>query len=132
MRVNVQGAERIADLERDLREIRRRAPRDMNQVVRDNAYRGNAIAKAFASEQHTMFSDYDIDYPPSFTVEKLGPARWEYGPDADIGDGSKSPGYEHGSINSPPHHDLARSADIQVPEFHLDVEDMVRGWFWPS
>lgn len=122
----------IDDLANDLSTIARRAPKDMRDVVKHNAHEGNRRAKEFASEQHTMFGDEDINYPPSFTVERIGPLTYVYGPDANIGDGSKSPGYEHGSINSPPHHDLARSADIQTIEYHLDIEDMTRGWFWPS
>lgn len=120
----------IGDLASDLARIAQRVPREGNRVVRDNAYKGNALAKAFASEQHTMFGDTDIEYPPSFTVEKLAPMKWEYGPDAAIGDGSQAEGYEHGSINSPPHHDLARSVDVIGIEFPLDVDDMVRGLFW--
>lgn len=129
MRVRVQHG--IDDLANDLREIARNARRDMSAVVRHNAHEGNRIAKDLASQQHTMFGDADIEYPPSFTVERKTPLRYEYGPDSAIGDGSQSPGYEHGSINSPPHHDLARSHDAIAPEFLLDVDDMVRGWFWP-
>lgn len=130
MRVRVTHS--IGDLASDLRTIAVRAPREMAAVVRDNAKEGNRLAKGFASEQHTMFGDEDVEYPPSFTVEKLGPLLWEYGPDSAIGDGSKSPGYEHGSINSPAHHDLLRSTDIIGTGFGLDVEDMIRSWFWPG
>lgn len=122
----------IGDLAADLRYIAKTARRDMGRVVRKNATEGNRIAKAHASEQHTMFGDTDIEYPPSFTTQKTGPLEWEYGPDSAIGDGSQSPGYEHGSRNSPPHNDLARSFDVIQIEFGLDVEDMTREWFWPE
>lgn len=128
--MRVRAVHTIGDLADDMRNVSRRAPIEGNRVVRDNAYKGNALAKGFASEQHTMFGDEDIEYPPSFTVEKIAPMLWEYGPDTSIGDGSQAEGYEHGSINSPPHHDIARSVDVIEIEFPLDVDDMVRGLFW--
>lgn len=130
MKVRVSNT--LDDLTADLRRITTQGRKDMADVVRHNAHEGNRLAKAFASEQHTMFGDEDIDYPPSFTTERITPLIWEYGPDADIGDGSKASGYEFGSINSPPHYDLARSVDIIGTEFELDVQDMTRGWFWPN
>lgn len=120
----------IGDLARDMSRIPVRFVREGNKVVRDNAYKGNTLAKGFASEQHTMFGDEDVEYPPSFTVEKLGPSNWVYGPDIAIGDGSQAEGYELGSINSPPHFDLARSVDVIGIEFPLDVDDMMHGLFW--
>lgn len=130
MKITVRDT--LGDLEADFRTIARRAPRDMAKVVRDNAREGNRLAKAFASEQHTMFGDEDITYAPSFTVERIARYTYEYGPDAAIGDGSQASGYEFGSINSPGHFDLARSLDIIATQFGLDVDDMVRSWFWPS
>lgn len=120
----------LGDLANDMGSIATRAPKDMRDVVKHNIHEGNRIAKAHASEQHTMFGDADIEYPPSFTAEMTGPLQGEYGPDSAIGDGSQAEGYEHGSINSPPHHDMARSYDVIAIEFPLDVDDMVRGWFW--
>lgn len=128
----VRASHTLHDLASDMQKIARRAPRDEAKVVRDNAREGNRIAKAFASEQHTMFGDEDVEYPPSFTAEKIDPTTWEYGPDASIGDGSQASGYEFGSINSPPHFDLARSVEAIRPEFHLDVEDMITDWFWSN
>lgn len=104
----------------------------MSQVVRHNTAEGNRLAKGFASEQHTMFGDEDVEYPPSFTWEMRTPLVGEYGPDVSIGDGSQAAGYEFGSINSPGHYDLARSVDVIGVEFPLDVEDMIRSWFWPG
>lgn len=125
MQVRVRHS--IGDL--GFREKATRVRKESPKVVRDNAHEGNRLAKSFASEQHTMFGDTDIEYPPSFTVERTGPLRYEYGADSDIGDGSQSTGYEHGSINSPPHHDHARSFEAIVPEFHQDVDDMLRWVF---
>lgn len=124
MRVSVTGG--VADLERDLRGIGTSTPRRMSGVVRDAAQRGNRNARAFASEQHTMFSDVDIDYAPSFTVERLTPLAYTFGPE-DSGEGSKAEGYENGSINqASPHRNLDRAVDIERVEFPLDVNDEIR------
>jgi hypothetical protein len=130
MRITVTHT--LDDLESDFRKIYKRAPKDMAHVARANTKRGNRIAKAFASEQHTMFGDTDIQYPPSFTWEMLTALRGEYGPDASIGGGAAAEGYEHGSMNSPPHHDLARSSDLIGPMFARDVSKLPEKWFWPS
>jgi hypothetical protein len=132
MTLRITCSHTFGGVARDLRTIARNTERDQAAIVRSNAHEGNRLAKANASEQHTMFSDYDIDYPPSFTTERVGRKSYVYGPDSAIGDGSKSPGYEHGSINSPPHHDLLRSVTSIVPEFHLDVEDYANNVFWPG
>lgn len=122
----------LDELERDLRTIARNAKKDLPRVVRMNTKRGNRIAQAYATEQHTMFGDEDITYAPSFTWEMIGPLTGEYGPDAAIGDGSKASGYEHGSINSPGgHHNLARSTDQVGPMFARDVAKVAARWFWP-
>lgn len=131
MRVNVSYSG-LRDLESDLGKIPVQLRREAPKVVRKNIKEGNRLAKGFASEQHTMFGDTDIEYPPSFTTEMTGKTTGMYGPDAAIGDGSQASGYEFGSVNSPPHYDLARSVDAIVPEFHLDTEDMLGDLFWPE
>jgi hypothetical protein len=122
----------LDDLTRDTRTVATTAKREMAKVVRTNTKEGNRIAKAFASEQHTMFGDTDIEYPPSFTWEMVGPLTGEYGPDAAIGDGSQASGYEFGSINSPPHFDLARSVDQISHKFVFDVQELPGKLFWPG
>ena len=98
----------------------------MSKVVKKAAERGNRNAKGFASEQHTMFSDVDVDYPPTFTVERVGPLDYVYGPE-DVGEGRKATGYEYGSINQAyPHLDVTRSFDIEKLEFPMDVDDEMR------
>lgn len=110
----------------DLRGVGQDVKRKMPLVVRDAAKRGNRHAREFASEQHTMFSEVDADYAPSFTVERRGPLTYEYGPE-DSGEGSKAEGYENGSINqASPHRNLDRSVDIERIEFPLDVSDEMR------
>lgn len=126
MRVNVTNSD-LGDLASDLRSIGRAVDRRMPVVVREAAKRGNRNARGFASEEHTMFSDVDAEYPYSFTVERRGRLAYEYGPDASLPQGSKAPGYEWGSINqASPHRNLDRSVDIERVEFPLDVSDEVR------
>ena len=124
-RIGVTNAD-LGNLAGDLRGVADNTRRRMPAVVRDAAKRGNRNARTFASEQHTMFSDVDVDYAPSFTVERRGPMDYEYGPE-DSGEGSKAPGYEHGSVNqASPHRNLDRSVDIEAVEFPMDVSDEMR------
>ena len=117
----------LNDLASNLRGVGTDVKRKMPDVVRDAAKRGNRNARAFASEDHTMHSDVDADYPLSFTVERRGPMTYEYGPDAALPQGSKAPGYEWGSINqASPHRNLDRSRDIEAVEFPMDVSDEMR------
>lgn len=117
----------LNDLAGDLRGVGTDVRRKMPDVVRDAARRGNRNARTFASEQHTMFSDVDEEYPFSFTVERVGAMAFEYGPDAALPQGSKAPGYEFGSVNqASPHRNLDRSRDIEAVEFPMDVSDEMR------
>lgn len=128
MRARVHGD--LSDLAADLKMLATRTKPELSTVVRDAARTGNRHAKAFASEEHTMFSDVDIDYAPSFTVERKGALTYEYGPDANVGDGSKASGYEFGSVNqASPHQNLDRSLDIMRVEFPMDVSDKMRELF---
>lgn len=116
----------LHNLAGDLRGVGDDVRRKMPGVVRDAAKRGNRNARAFASEQHTMFSDVDADYAPSFTVERRGLYSYVYGPE-DVGEGSKAEGYEWGSVNqASPHRNLDRSVDIEAVEFPMDVSDEMR------
>ncbi|WP_418063157.1 hypothetical protein [Pimelobacter simplex] len=122
MRVHVQH--QIDELVDDMTTIERRFRPQMAKVVKKAAKRGNDAAKGFASEQHTMHSDVDIDYAPSFTTERRGDMEWEYGPDSALPQGSKASGYEFGSINqASPHQNLDRSVDILAVEFPKAIGD---------
>ena len=126
MQVSV-GNSNLNDLAGDLRGVSSDFRRNMPGVVRDAAKRGNRNARAFASEDHTMHSDVDADYAPSFTIDRRGPMAYEYGPDAALPEGSKASGYEWGSINqASPHRNLDRSVDIEAVEFPMDVHDELR------
>lgn len=125
MAVRVSNTD-LHDLANDLRGVGADVKRRMPGVVREAAKRGNRNARAFASEQHTMFSDVDVDYAPTFTVERRGAMAYEYGPE-NVGEGSKAPGYEWGSVNqASPHRNLDRSVDIERIEFLMDVSDEMR------
>lgn len=125
MQVRVSNAN-LGGLSDDLRGASSDVVRRMPGVVKDAAQRGNRNARAFASEDHTMFSDVDAEYPLSFTVERRGRMSYEYGPE-DSGEGSKAEGYEWGSVNqASPHRNLDRSQDIEAVEFPLDVSDEMR------
>ena len=116
----------IDDLADDLKMVSTAIPRRGPGVVREAAKRGNRNARAFASEQHTMFSDVDVEYAPTFTVERVGRLSYEYGPEAS-GEGTKASGYEFGSVNqASPHRNLDRSVDIEAIEFPMDVSDELR------
>lgn len=127
MRVRVTHSigDLAADLERIPAKFNQRAP----VVVAFNAQQGNQLASEYANAEHGYPGDEDAGYAETFTAEKVGHLAWEYGPEAH-GEGMKSPGYEHGSINSPPHHDLARSADRIGPALADDAGDMLEGLFW--
>jgi hypothetical protein len=122
----------IGDLAADCARIANTARPKLAQVVRRDAEEGNRIARAFASQQHTMGTDIDVPYHASFSAEARGQLSWEYGPEDDgvKHGGSQATGYELGSRNQPPHLDLARSVDIIGPKFAKDVGDTVDGMFW--
>lgn len=124
----------LGDLAADLRTIAAKAEPTLAKVVRKDAIEGNRIARAFASEQHTMHSAIDVPYQESFSAEAHGPLSWVYGP-TDNGvphGGSQATGYELGSRKQRPHLDLARSQDIIGPKFASDVLDAADGLFWPG
>lgn len=119
---SVQVRHNIGDLADDLRTVATTTRPRMSGVVRDAAQRGNRNAAAHAREEHTMFSDIDADYAPTFSVERITPLMYEYGPTH-----PKASGYEWGSVNqASPHRNLDRSVDVERVEFPLDVSDEIR------
>lgn len=124
----------IGDLARDLFTMADEAPFELGRTVEADAKEGNRIARAFASQQHTMGTDIDVPYHESFSAEPRGPHTWEYGPEDDgiPHGGSQATGYEFGSVNQPPHLDLARSVDIIGPQFAEDVLETAASLFWPG
>lgn len=130
MRVNVTHG--IGDLARDLKRIPKRARRDMRQVVRQVAVVGNQVAKDNARRSSGKHGKH---YPDSFKADGPVPSLFggagfsaEYGPVASKKQGAMS--FEHGSRNQPPHHDLAKSADLIGPTFAQEVRGRMDDWFW--
>lgn len=115
----------IDQLAADLAEIPVRAARELPNTVRDVAEDGNRIAKALAKESA---GEHGKHYHKAFGVEKTGPLAYEYGPDAAMRQGGMS--FEGGSINQPPHNDLAQSADQIAEVLPARVNETVAGWFW--
>ncbi len=61
-----------------------------------------------------------ITYSPKLT---LGGAAFEVGPEAH-GQGNLGPILEDGSVNSPPHRDGAKAADVEAPRFAKAMSDL--------
>lgn len=129
----------IDDLASDLRTIAVKAPVEFKAVVRKNAREGSALARRFASQQHSMNSRYDIHYPRSITWDHPrayygtgggGNITAEYGPDPARPQGGMS--FEHGSRNQKPHLDLNRSADVIAWTFGANVLHAADKLFWPG
>lgn len=129
----VRAYHTINDLASDLRRIPDIARRDMRAVVREAAIVGNTVAKDNARRTAGAHGKH---YPKAFTWEMRGSLFGgagfvaEYGPDANRPQGGMS--FEEGSRNQPPHHDLAKSADLIGPSFAQEVRQRMGGWFWPN
>lgn len=91
----------------DIREHSREVTRVAARAVRDTAKDGNKMARRLARRSG---GSHAKDYFRYFSAERTGRFEWEWGPTPE-GQGNLAPILEHGSINNPPHHDLAQSAD---------------------
>lgn len=122
----------IDKLAADMAAIIPKARVEMRSKVREGLRAGNALAKDYARRSAGR---HGRRYPDAFTTE-MNPGRGlfgnviagEYGPDSARPQGGMS--FEGGSRNSPPHNDLAKSADVIGPVFAHEVGDMADGWFW--
>lgn len=123
----------IGDLANDLAGIARKAPKDMNDTVREGIKVGNSVARDFAKRSagkhgkhyHRAFTaEMRKTYPSVDSVVHSG----EYGPDISRPQGGMS--FERGSRNQKPHLDLARSADIIGPALAGEVRRLPDRWFW--
>lgn len=117
----------IDDLAADLRTIAAEAKPTMARVVREEARLGNELARGFAKQSAGAHGKH---YPNAFSVERVAPLAYEYGPDASKPQGGMS--FEHGSRNQKPHLDLNRSADIIATRFGGAVLNDVGDLFWPG
>jgi hypothetical protein len=123
--MRVQVTKTTDDLERDLRGIPVEARQRFTRTVRRNTEQGNRLAANFA---RVSAGKHGKHYHKAFSGEMVTPLIGEYGPDASMPQGGMS--FEFGSRNQPPHLDLAKSADIQGPQFAKDVNDDLDGLFW--
>lgn len=123
MRIRVHST--VGYLASDLESIASRVKPEMRGIVRDGIREGNKAAKSFAKRSSGSHGKH---YPNAMTTEMTGPLEGEYGPDAARPQGGMS--FERGSVNQPPHNDLAKSADIIGPKFAEKVTDAVDKWFW--
>lgn len=128
--MNVRVTSTLRYLEDDLRDVAKRASRDIRATVADGIREGNRAARSYAKKSAGAHGKH---YPNAFTTEMhpaagLGSASGEYGPDASMPQGGMS--FERGSRNQPPHLDLARSADLIAPVFAKKVRALPDRWFW--
>lgn len=123
----------IDDLANDLAGIARKAPKDMNDTVREGIKVGNSVARDFAKRSAGKHGKH---YHRAFTTEMRKPYAsvdsvvhsGEYGPDISRPQGGMS--FERGSRNQKPHLDLARSADMIGPALAGEVRRLPDRWFW--
>ena len=110
------------------------APRDMVATVRESVSYGTKLARANAKRTAGKHGKW---YPSSITADQrtgrgagFGVLLYsgEYGPDPARRQGGMS--FENGSRNQPPHHDMAKSADVVGPMFASKVAKQPDGWFW--
>lgn len=123
----------LDDLADDTRAIAVGARKDMVGVVRDGIRVGNTVARDFARRSAGSHGKH---YPRAFSYEMHGIVEFggvagisgEYGPDIAKPQGGMS--FEGGSVNQPPHRDLAKSADLIGPSFAQEVRRLPDRWFW--
>lgn len=126
----------ITDLASDLRKIPVIAAKDMTGIVKDGARIGGLEARANAKRTSGTHGKH---YPSAITWDRsastffgFGGAAYqaEYGPESSRKQGEMS--FEHGSRNQPPHHDLAKSADLVGPAMAGELRSAMDDWFWPA
>lgn len=123
----------IDDLRSDLASIPVKAVKDMRALVRDATMTGNAVAKDNARGTSGRHAKH---YPRTFTWDVssfygfgAGAIVGEYGPEA-RGQGLLADILENGTRTSPPHGDLAKSADLIAPTFRGEARRLPDNWFW--
>lgn len=116
--VRVTGG--FGDLERDLRESPKKVTRGVAKALGKNAREGNRLAKSIARDSAGTHGKH---YPDAFSAEAIEPLVWEYGPDSAMPQGGMS--FNEGSRNQPPHNDLEKSMDVQVPKLRRDISDVL-------
>lgn len=117
----------LDDLEADLRTIALTFKPRMAEKVADVARDGNKVGKANAKRTAGAHGKH---YPNAFSAERHHPLSWEWGPDAAKPQGGMS--FERGSRNQPPHHDIAKAADLHgAADLAKRANDVLDRLFWP-
>ena len=117
----------LDDLERDMKTIATTFKPRAAEQVRDVAKDGNKVGRSNARRSSGAHGKH---YPKSFTWEMTGATSAVYGPDAGRKQGGMS--FEHGSRNQPPHHDIARAADIHgANDLAARMNIVLDRLFWP-
>ena len=117
----------LDDLERDMKTIATTFKPRAAEQVRDVARDGNKVARRLARRSAGAHGKH---YFKAMSTERQTPLSWEYGPDAAMPQGGMS--FEHGSRNQPPHHDLAKSADIHgANDLAARMDRVLDRLFWP-
>jgi len=131
--VRVSEHDTLDGLIADMKQVPVKVAKDCRATVREAAKVGNQVAKDNAKRTAGKHGKL---YPRAFTWEAgssfhgFGASVYsaEYGPDIARPQGGME--FEHGSRNSPPHLDLAKSADLIGPSFAQEIRGKMDGWFW--
>lgn len=124
MSIQISGADGLA---RDLAAAAAGMPAATRAITEANAahladlWRGNARVTA---------GKHGRRYPASIGAETriaFAGATVDVGPDSSKPQGGMGPGFEYGSVNSPPHLDGKRAADVVEPAFIAELEAFMGG-----
>lgn len=119
----------LADLERDCRTIAAEFKPKAAESVRDVAKDGNNAGKANARRTG---GKHARKYAGTFSAERKGPLSYEWGPRAS-GQGELVHVLERGSRNNPPHHDVAKAADLfGANALERKIDGVMDDLFWPG
>lgn len=125
----------LHDLARDLGRAPAAMYRGGRKIVTEGARVGATLARGNAKR---TAGRHGKRYPSAITSDRAsvffgfggGEITAAYGPDSSKPQGGMS--FEGGSRNQPPHHDLAKSADVIGPAFVGEVRSMLDDIFWPG
>ena len=116
----------LDDLERDMKTIATTFKPRAAEQVRDVARDGNKAGKANARKSSGTHAK---EYPGKFSAERITPLAYEWGPRAE---GQGLLPLERGNRNTPPHHDIARAADIHgAHDLAARMNIVLDRLFWP-
>lgn len=125
--MGVHFVHNMADLEADLVYIAKAFKPKAAAEVRDVARAGNRVGKSNARRSAGKHGKH---YHKAFSAERRSALSWEWGPDSALPQGGMS--FERGSRNQPPHHDIAKAADLHgAPQLARRMHRVFDDLFWP-